>query len=814
MGNRGQNFTRIEDVVAALRRETQNVDGRLTRLIESLQFTHSHPEDVADHEHELSECYAFCDHTHGDSGGGALPEIVVAASDAPDDWIAVADYICDGISDHEDFSAAFSQAVDESSLQTGVIVKLSPGTFLASNDQISLPSNSGKLIHVKGCGQGVTRIGNMRFVLNTGNWMFSDMTVSQNFQWRGGSSVGQLFIRDVHCDPGGGIDYTSTNDSLQGWAANSVIDVQAKNTSGWSMYNCDVYELQINNAWDFDNQFVGCRFLNLTMGGIAGTSAGNSQTLFQSCEFTGFSNTQLIGLKVGDNVRNNVSFLGCGFDDSSRFNISRSWANVAILGCYFKAGTDFQVNVNTATYERLRQFSFIGNVVGLNYFDVTPGTPLNTDVIFRGIETPYIASNRFFARHVDLDDCTDPTFTNNLIEGWQFTASGDPGVVRIIDSTDAAILGNRFQHDGFDAGTSAAVYINSDTAGVFVDGNVYDTPMGFDVAATLDYGILIESGATGVRIGTNSWLAAGLGVLSDAGTSTKHWLLDRYMVLPTVSDDGLAIKYDVGSDSWYLDAVAESGGSPGSPTSPGGSGGGAQITGAYDIETPGIHTDAGMGDEFLLSTLAGKWTTISGTVGTVVYGATTGTVSMTSTPSEGIYDLSTRPGTLLTQTDYSDQFAMYQSTMLGSGEQIIVSMLIPEIPSFANNAYTAGISFTSSTSSPESGTYVRCYYDGSDVGTFKVFDGTSVLGQVTEGFAPGRWYFRAIRANSTIYFYVSRDGTIWAEVGTKADTSLTTFWVFIGHFAVPSSLGIAPIGGINWVRHVANTNLDPWPSDS
>jgi hypothetical protein len=814
MGNRGLNVNRFSDLIEQLQRRDENIDRRLTALIEFLNLEGQDCYEPCEHSHEIEECYAPCGHTHDfPEAGGSFPEVVIVASDASDKWQAVGDYFCDGTDDDVQIQEALDFAATIFGFDTGVSIRFSDGSFNsgAPRPTIVIPSTGNGTIRIGGSGRGVTEVSGFDFQVNAGEVVFSDMLMN-NTNIKGGLSVGQLYLSDIEFTAGEGIDYTTTNDALIGVARNcSFGTVEANNLSGWSMYNCTMNTFQVDNDWDFGNRYVGCSFLELILNGVS-ADVSESEMMFLSCFFEPAGDVTLIGAKDGDFVKNNVTFQSCVFGKEGTVNVSRDWSNLVFNGNVF-ISRDVSFVINTASYERMRQFSFTNNICLIDYYDITPLDPTYSDFYFQGIEHPVVTGNRFFARHITFDNCTAPMFSNNMIEGWEFTASGDPGVVRGINSSDLTITNNTFLSDGFTNPDSAAVYLDGDTVAAFIDGNTYDKGMGFD-ANFLDWGILIESGAVDVRIGTNSWTAATSGILSDAGTATVHWLLDREAPIPLASDDGLAIKYELTGDKWIL-GEPPSPASPASPTSPGaGTGSGAQITGAYDIETPGTYTDAGMSDEFASGTLDGQWTTISGTVGSVTYANNTGSVSMTATPGTGLYDLSTRPGTLLFQSDYTDQFAAYQSTIPSSGEQIIVSMLIPEIPSFANNAFTAGISFTSSTSSPESGTYARCYYDGSDVGAFKLFDGSTLLGSVEQSFAPGRWYMRAIRANSNIYFYVSRDGTIWAEVGVKPDTSMANFWIFMGHYAVPSALGIAPIGGFNWVRHVANTSFDPWPSDS
>lgn len=61
------------------------------------------------------------------TGGGTgtpIPTLIVAASNAPTDWITAADYVCDGIADDVQINAAVAAAK-----ASGNTVQLSPGTF-------------------------------------------------------------------------------------------------------------------------------------------------------------------------------------------------------------------------------------------------------------------------------------------------------------------------------------------------------------------------------------------------------------------------------------------------------------------------------------------------------------------------------------------------------------------------------------------------------------------------------------------------------------------------------------------------------------
>ncbi len=229
-------------------------------------------------------------------------------------------------------------------------------------------------------------------------------------------------------------------------------------------------------------------------------------------------------------------------------------------------------------------------------------------------------------------------------------------------------------------------------------------------------------------------------------------------------------------------------------------GGGGQIGGAYDIEA-GSYTDAGLSDEFNAGTLDPQWTAVN---------ATAGSINFLGIPTDPIYDLASRSGTLLVQGDTNSLGSFRIDQMIASGEQIVASLLIPSFgDQVTGNGFWVGIAVNNNDTGPDVGTRFMCVFDGNDAGDFRVTDGFSVLADLREAFAPGRWYMRMVRSGTQGYFFVSRDGITWAFMSDHDISALDNMWVF-GGSAATHSVPVGAIWGCNWFRHVANINHDPW----
>jgi len=240
------------------------------------------------------------------------------------------------------------------------------------------------------------------------------------------------------------------------------------------------------------------------------------------------------------------------------------------------------------------------------------------------------------------------------------------------------------------------------------------------------------------------------------------------------------------------------------------SGGG--IAGAYDIEKGGnpTYTDAGMSDEFndgtgesgTINGLAVKWTAVGGGAGTIdLY---------TDNIADSVYDLDTRPGTMLVQSDIADIISFRQDDMLIDGESIVVSMIVPSpFDAIAtNNTYRAGIVVNDDNTQYSSGNYRGLVWDGSDVARVIHYTGSTVYADHTIAPAGGRCYFRISRVSSVLHLFFSKDGILWIDCASVAIGTFDNFWIIFDQ-SISSADGSA-IAGVEWVRHVASTALDLW----
>ena len=241
----------------------------------------------------------------------------------------------------------------------------------------------------------------------------------------------------------------------------------------------------------------------------------------------------------------------------------------------------------------------------------------------------------------------------------------------------------------------------------------------------------------------------------------------------------------------------------------GGSSGVENMTGAYDIEGDGspTYTDAGLSDEFASGTLDGQWTAV---------GMSSGTVSLlTANPTDSVYDLSTRPGSLLVQVKPADHPFLRADSFIASGEQIIASISVAHpgdtVP--GGNTMWAGVGYNDDDTDPYAGNDGQLFWDGADDDrvVFSANSGATGFGIINNSAPSGsRAYFRLVRDSNTIYAYYSLDGSAWSSLNssTTAVSTANNFWlIFDCRAGTPD---FAPILAVNWVRHVANQNLDPW----
>ncbi len=227
-------------------------------------------------------------------------------------------------------------------------------------------------------------------------------------------------------------------------------------------------------------------------------------------------------------------------------------------------------------------------------------------------------------------------------------------------------------------------------------------------------------------------------------------------------------------------------------------------------------------DEFDAATLDAKWTAVSGVAGTVDQFA----IIATNTP---IYDLSTRPGWLLTQVRQNDGITtgsvrLRQDFTLADGDSIVIAHTLPTYighPSAAtNNESVIEIVLNDNDSGETAGNRVVVRYIVASLEQVQVYGGlvTNLLHNIYEG--SRIFYTRILRkddgATEEYYIGLSEDGTNWNWKGASAGTGfapgveLNNLW--ITHSSV-AGVGAeeSPIIGFFFVRQGTN-NLDPWGS--
>lgn len=224
------------------------------------------------------------------------------------------------------------------------------------------------------------------------------------------------------------------------------------------------------------------------------------------------------------------------------------------------------------------------------------------------------------------------------------------------------------------------------------------------------------------------------------------------------------------------------------------------------IDLPKIYDDAE--DEDFSSGLVASWTVTSGVVGTVDLLGT----------SPGIYDTSTHPGRLLTQTDSSTPVYMRQTYTLPDNHSIVAKF---SMGAYADtiNAWAADhqriiLSVNNSSSGPIAGLGGMCLVADTDSNSSKVIfrdtanvfvyespdqSGLSLIGS--------SFYFRIARSGLNYYGFYSGDGLSWVSFPGIANVSAADrIWIGFDSSTVTTPL---PIGVCHWVR-VGSNDYSPW----
>ena len=229
-----------------------------------------------------------------------------------------------------------------------------------------------------------------------------------------------------------------------------------------------------------------------------------------------------------------------------------------------------------------------------------------------------------------------------------------------------------------------------------------------------------------------------------------------------------------------------------------------RIYGLLDVK-PTVDTPD---DEFNSTTLDPKWTVVSGGSGTV-------SIMSTGTTLQ-VYDLTTRPGWLLTQVgkNTGQVMAIRQDYTLPDGNSIVMALSYCCGTSNAvntNNGTQFQIGLNDNDTSIISGNYFYFLVDAEAGGFSRTFItssvGSDIIGQGTV--LSGLIYLRIFRVGLVYHCFASTSqAPAWIFIGTKTMPSASTnIWIQASSSA--SITGPAAINGVDWIRQGTN-NLDPW----
>jgi hypothetical protein len=222
-------------------------------------------------------------------------------------------------------------------------------------------------------------------------------------------------------------------------------------------------------------------------------------------------------------------------------------------------------------------------------------------------------------------------------------------------------------------------------------------------------------------------------------------------------------------------------------------------------------------DEFNAAALAAKWTVASG--------AASAANLLESGTAIARYDLTTRPGWLLTQvggtTSGTRAVKLRQAFTLPDGASIVAAVATPtptadDVPGFAQNERQVGIALTLANTAEDASPGLRLFASEVDVDTLQI---QSLGVGHTAGDANGDayhvgWgrmiYLRIARSGLWYYTFYSQDGTTWVPFGAAQWAAAHAYlWLFDNVIAAASGTPI-PITAWAWIRQGGN-GIDPWP---
>jgi hypothetical protein len=213
-------------------------------------------------------------------------------------------------------------------------------------------------------------------------------------------------------------------------------------------------------------------------------------------------------------------------------------------------------------------------------------------------------------------------------------------------------------------------------------------------------------------------------------------------------------------------------------------------------------------DEFDSGTLDAKWTAVTGS---------SGTVALDETAAIAKYDLSTRSGWLLLQSDTSVE--LRQDFSVADSSSLIVAVGPPLVshdgePGITGNEMWFGLTINDNDTGHDSGNYLQIRFDTVTNG-YRILTrsegGTIAATSTSTGkatiLASNLTYLRITREGTAYRFYYSYDGSSWTNVGSTTDSAtFSNVWLWI---EASSPGDPTPIWAVDWIRQGTNA-LDPW----